>query len=43
MPPTLLNTLQEPKKEEEQLGILETRDRLEAAVDHLFSRLVIFK
>ena len=41
--PPLLSTLQEPKKEEEQLGILETRDRLEAAVDHLFSRLVIFK
>ena len=43
MPPTLLSTLQEPKKEEEQLGILEIRDRLEAAVDHLLSRLVIFK
>ena len=41
MPPTLLSTLQEPKKEEDQLGILETLDRLEAAADNLLSRSVI--
>ena len=40
--PLLLSTLQEPKKEEEQLGILETLDRLEAAADNLLSRSVIF-
>ena len=39
--PPLLSTLQEPKKEEEQLGILETLDRLEAAADNLLSRSVI--
>ena len=40
--PLLLSTLQEPEKEEEQLGILETLDRLEAAADNLLSRSVIF-
>ena len=42
MPPLLLSTLQEPKKEEEELGIFQILDRLEAAADHLLSRSVIF-
>ena len=39
----LLSTLQEPKKEEEEeLGIFQILDRLEAAADNLLSRSEIF-
>ena len=42
MPPLLLSTLQEPKKEEEEaLGIFQILDKLEAAADNLLSRSVI--
>ena len=42
MPPLLLSSLQEPKKEEEEeLGIFQILDSLEDAADNLLSRSVI--
>ena len=42
MAPLLLRSLKEPQKEEEELGIFQILDRLEAAADNLLSRSVIF-